>query len=143
MAFLVSPGVQSKEIDASNSVPGVSMSTGAIAGSFNWGPANDIVTVGSEAELVAAFGSPDLTTSSTFLSAANFLMYGRTLRVVRSSRTGALNAASGTAILVENDTAYDAATLSSAGAFIAKHPGALGNAIEVSWCLYWLEQLSR
>ena len=134
MAFLVSPGVQSKEIDASNRVPGVSMSTGAIAGAFIWGPVNDIVTVGSEAELVAAFGSPDLTTSSTFLSAANFLMYGRTLRVVRSSRTGALNAASGTAILVENDTAYDAATLSSAGAFIAKHPGALGNAIEVSLC---------
>jgi hypothetical protein len=136
MAFLVSPGVQSKEIDASNSVPGVSMSTGAIAGSFNWGPANDIVTVGSEAELVAAFGSPDLTTSSTFLSAANFLMYGRTLRVVRSSRTGALNATgAGTAILVENDAAYEAnPTMPTGAGFIAKHPGALGNAIEVSLC---------
>ena len=137
MAFLVSPGVQSKEIDASNSVPGVSMSTGAIAGSFNWGPANDIVTVGSEAELVAAFGSPDLTTNTTFLSAANFLLYGRSLRVVRTEGAAQKNAddGSGTNVSIQNKAAHDLLSSFPTGAkFIARYPGAIGNSIKVSVC---------
>ena len=146
MAFLVSPGVQSKEIDASNRVPGVSMSTGAIAGAFMWGPVNDIVTVGSEAELVAAFGSPDLTTNTTFLSAANFLMYGRTLRVVRTEGSAQKNADDGVVsvpiaageldnISVQNKTAHDVlAAFPTASKFIARYPGAIGNSIKVSVC---------
>ena len=51
MAFQVSPGVEVKEIDATNAVPAVSTSIGGFAGSFNWGPTEQIVTVGSENEL--------------------------------------------------------------------------------------------
>ena len=51
MAFQVSPGVQVKEIDATNVIPAVSTSIGGFAGSFNWGPVDQIVTVGSESEL--------------------------------------------------------------------------------------------
>ena len=137
MAFLVSPGVQSKEIDASNRVPGVSMSTGAIAGAFMWGPVNDIVTVGSEAELVAAFGSPDLTTNTTFLSAANFLLYGRSLRVVRTEGAAQKNAddGSGTNVSIQNKAAHDLLSSFPTGAkFIARYPGAIGNSIKVSVC---------
>lgn len=137
MAFLVSPGVQSKEIDASNSVPGVSTSTGAIAGAFNWGPVNDIVTVGSEAELVAAFGSPDLTTNLTFTSASVFLLYAQSLRVVRTEGAAQKNADNGSAtnISIQNKAAHDLLSSFPTGAtFIAKYPGAIGNAIKVSVC---------
>ena len=40
MAFQVSPGVNVSEIDTTTVVPSVSTSTGAIAGSFQWGPVN-------------------------------------------------------------------------------------------------------
>ena len=41
MAFLVSPGVQVKEVDLTNVVPAVATSIGAIAGAFEkGGPAN-------------------------------------------------------------------------------------------------------
>ena len=36
MAFLVSPGVQVREIDVSNVVPAVSSSIGGYVGSFSW-----------------------------------------------------------------------------------------------------------
>jgi hypothetical protein len=48
MAFQVSPGVQVKEIDATAVVPAVSTSIGGFAGSFNWGPVDQVVNVSSE-----------------------------------------------------------------------------------------------
>ena len=51
MAFLVSPGVQVKEIDLTNVVPAVATSIGAIAGAFQKGPVSSIVNVTSEEEL--------------------------------------------------------------------------------------------
>ena len=51
MAFQVSPGVQVKEIDATGVVPAVSSSIGGFAGSFNWGPCEQVVTVGSEMDV--------------------------------------------------------------------------------------------
>ena len=45
MAFLVSPGVQVKEIDLTNVVPSTSSTIGAMAGAFTWGPAEEIHTV--------------------------------------------------------------------------------------------------
>ena len=83
MAFLVSPGVEIKEIDATNVIPAVSSSIGGFAGSFNWGPTEEIVQVGSENELVEKFGSPDANTAKYFLTAASFLKYGNALKVVR------------------------------------------------------------
>ena len=59
MAFQVSPGVQVKEIDATSVVPAVSTSIGGFAGSFNWGPVGQVITVGSEKDLANTFGTPD------------------------------------------------------------------------------------
>ena len=50
MAFQVSPGVQVKEIDLTNVVPAVSSTTGAFAGSFNWGPVDEVVTVSGKSK---------------------------------------------------------------------------------------------
>ena len=130
MAFQVSPGVQVQEIDATNVVPAVSTSIGGFAGSFNWGPVDEIVTVSSENELAATFGSPDDSTAKHFLVAASFLKYGNALKVVRVA-SGHENATSdGSGQLIKNDEDYDNSSL-SVGSWIAKHPGVLGNSIKV------------
>ena len=130
MAFQVSPGVQVQEIDATNVVPAVSTSIGGFAGSFNWGPVDEIVTVSSENELAAKFGAPDDSTAKHFLVAASFLKYGNALKVVRVA-TGHENATSdGSGQLIKNDEDYTNSSL-SVGNWIAKHPGVLGNSIKV------------
>ena len=136
MAFQVSPGVDIKEIDASNVVPAVSTSIGGFAGAFNWGPVSEIVTVGSENELVAKFGSPDDNTAKYFLVAASFLKYGNALKVVRAS-TGNKNATAdgSTGQLILNETDYDnnySTGSLSVGNWTAKYPGVLGNSLKVS-----------
>ena len=45
MAFLVSPGVQVKEVDLTNVVPAVATSIGAIAGAFEKGPVSSVTTI--------------------------------------------------------------------------------------------------
>ena len=135
MAFLVSPGVEIKEIDATNVIPAVSSSIGGFAGSFNWGPTEEVVLVSSENELAEKFGSPDDNTAKYFLTAASFLKYGNALKVVRAS-SGHLNATHlGNGQLVKNEDDYDnnhSTGISGKGNWVAKYPGVLGNSIQVS-----------
>ena len=131
MAFQVSPGVEVNEIDATNVVPAVSTSIGGFAGAFNWGPVEQITTVGSENQLAEIFGSPDDSTAKHFLVAASFLKYGNALKVVRVVDSNAKNAtAQGTGQLIKNDddyvNNYGSGQL-SLGRWAAKHPGGLGN----------------
>jgi len=137
MAFLVSPGVEVKEIDLTNVVPAVSTSIGATAGAFAWGPVSEVVTVGSEKELATIFGKPNDNTYKYFMPAAQFLQYANALRVVRTNNTGQLNAAAGgVGILVKNKDDFETKTFAADSdgegfEFVAKYPGALGNAIKV------------
>jgi phage tail sheath protein FI len=132
MGFQVSPGVQVKEIDLTNVIPAVSTSIGAIAGTFQWGPVEEIVTVGSEKALVSTFGEPDADTFNYFMPAASFLKYGQSLRVVRAE-TGNLNSSSdGTGFLIKNDDHYDSLTIASAKKWLARFPGVLGNSLAVA-----------
>ena len=132
MAFQVSPGVQVNEIDATNVVPAVSTSIGGFAGSFNWGPVEEVITVSSENELAATFGAPDDNTAKYFLVAASFLKYGNALKVVRVA-SGHDNATSdGTGQLIKNEDDYDNAGALSVGNWVAKYPGVLGNSLKVS-----------
>ena len=137
MAFQVSPGVEVKEIDATSVVPAVSTSIGGFAGSFNWGPVEEIVTVGSEKELAANFGTSDSNTFKYFLTAAAFLKYGSALKVVRAD-AGAVNATTdGTGQLIKNKDDYENNYSSgelSKGIWASKYPGVLGNSISVSIC---------
>lgn len=133
MAFQVSPGVQVREIDLTNVVPAVSTSIGGFAGVFNWGPVEEIRTVGSEKELANVFGTPNAETAKDFLTAASFLQYGNALKAVRVE-TGNLNAVTGGGAgrLIKNEDDYDSATITEN--FVAKYPGALGNSISISIC---------
>ena len=133
MAFQVSPGVQVKEIDATNVVPAVSTSIGGFVGAFNWGPVEEVTTVSSENELASIFGSPDSVTAKHFLTAASFLKYGNALKVVRAEKSDMKNATDGTALLIKNEDHYDSLS-SLSGTFVAKYPGALGNSLRVDIC---------
>ncbi len=91
MAFQVSPGVNVTEKDLTNIVPSVATTVGGFAGYFKWGPAEEIVQVDSERNLISLFGTPDNVNADYWWSAANFLAYGNDLRVVRKLPTSAAN----------------------------------------------------
>lgn len=133
MSFQVSPGVAVREIDLTNVIPAVSVSIGGIAGHYEWGPVEQVVTVGSEKILADIFGQPTDATFKYFMPAAQFLQYANTLRVVRTNTDGLLNAsAGGTGKLVKNADDFDGGTFVSGDEFIAKFPGAIGNSIGVA-----------
>jgi hypothetical protein len=113
MVFSVSPSVTIREVDATATIPAIATPPAAIAGVFRWGPVNERILVTSENELVSRFGKPTDDNYETFFTAADFLSYSNALYVTRVTSVDA-NTASGT---------Y----------FNAKHPGELGNSIEVAY----------
>ncbi len=132
MAFLVSPGIQVKEIDLTNVVPSTSSTIGAMAGAFQWGPCEEVTTVSSETELVDKFGKPNADTFESVLSAAQFLSYGSALNVVRAVKSTARNAtASGTGVLAKNDDHFSTLTIAAGDWVMARHPGVTGTALTV------------
>ena len=131
MAFQVSPGVQFKEIDATNVVPAVSSSIGGFVGEYNWGPVNKITLVSSEDEMASIFSTPTPANANHFLTAASFLKYGNALKVIRVAHDDARNAVStgGTAQRIDNEDDYLGSTL--VGDWHAKYPGVLGDSLKV------------
>ena len=137
MAFQLSPGVNVSEVDLTTAIPSVSTTVGAFAGNFQWGPANEIVSISNEVQLVERFGKPDSNTFTSFFTASNFLQYSNDLRIVRSLGSGAFNATTtGTGVLIENLSDYEDNHSSGSGSnvFGAKYPGLLGNSLKVSIC---------
>jgi phage tail sheath protein FI len=139
MGFLVSPGVDVNEIDLTNVIPAVSTSIGGIVGHFKWGPVEEVVSVGSEKELVANFGEPDDNTYKQWFQASAFLQYGNALNVYRYNSASLNNASSnGGTYLVKNLDNYTSQTLSVSDSpigdkdyFVARYAGALGNSLKV------------
>ena len=143
MAFQVSPGVQVNEIDLTNVVPAVSTTTGAFAGSFQWGPVDEVITVSDSKGLVDTFGSPANTDAGAedFYTAESFLKYGSSLRVVRLNATGLFSAndSDHASTLLKNHDDYTntfkaGGQAGTVGKFIAKYAGSRGNSLKVSTC---------
>ena len=138
MAFQVSPGVLVQERDLTRIIPAVSTSIGAFAGQFSKGPLEEVVSISSEQELVDTFGKPDVNNFEYFFSAANFLQYSNSLRVVRANQTNQVNAtAGGSGLLVKNKQDYEdnySAGEGSVGTFAARSAGAWGNNLLVATC---------
>lgn len=136
MAFQISPGVSTSELDLTTVVPSVSTTAGAYAGQFQWGPVNKRTLVTHETDLVNRFGEPDSNTATSFFSAANFLAYGNNLQVVRAANTGSYNATSNGSVFIANEDSYDEAYIAASNteSFVARYPGALGNSLKVSIC---------
>ena len=145
MPFTISPGVVTKEIDLTTVVPEISMTEGAIAGPFRWGPSYDRITVANESELVNRFGKPDAATYKTFFTAASYLAYSGNLKVVRTpNTTDTKNATMDAAntVYISNDETYEntydpdmgGTQSDDFGPFVAKYTGDLGNSLRVSMC---------
>ena len=138
MAFQVSPGVLVQERDLTRIIPAVSTSIGAVAGEFRQGPLDEIVSISSENDLVDTFGEPDSNNFEVFFSAANFLQYSNSLRVVRAAQTNLVNATTtGCGLQIKNTTHYQdnyADGSGVVGTFAARTAGAHGNTLLVSTC---------
>jgi phage tail sheath protein FI len=139
MAFQLSPGVNVSEIDLTTIVPSVATSIGAFAGPFAWGPADEIITISDEVRLADRFGKPNNTNYEHWFSAANFLAYTNTLKIVRAiniaeSRNAIANSQA-TAVLIKNEDDWEnnySNGQGSVGEFAGRFPGALGNSLLVS-----------
>ena len=147
-----SPRINISEIDKTGIVPAVGSSGGGFVGNFRWGPVHERTLIADETGLVSTFGAPDDTNSVDFHSAAYFLKYSQTLQIVRENN-GGQNAhgavtkfagdSDGNSMLVNNldhwensvsSAVGEGASATSSGTWIAKYPGALGNALTVSFC---------
>ena len=136
MSFLVSPGVHVREIDLTNVVPAVDTTIGAIAGPFRKGPVSSITTITSENDLVTIFGKPHASNFEFFFTAANFLKYSQTLRVVRAE-SAIVNAGANSGILIRDTDHYlnsFSTGQGSHGEWAARTAGTWGNSIKVEIC---------
>ena len=138
MSFLVSPGVHVREIDLTNVVPAVATSIGAIAGAFQKGPVSSVVNISSEEELLQIFGKPQNSSNQfeNWFSAANFLQYSDSIKVVRAG-SGILNAGANSGILIRDDDHYESSFQDgqgSHGEWAARTAGTHGNSIGVEIC---------
>lgn len=140
MSFQVSPGVQVKEIDKTNSIPAVSTSIGGIALAASWGPINEVQLVSSEKDLIKKCGVPTDFTAQYFFAASQFLSFGSALKYVRAKTDSTnANALGATTTLVENlddyeNTIKDGTSVGTNGIWTARYAGTRGNSIKVSIC---------
>lgn len=141
MPFQLSPGVAVSEIDLTTVVPAVSTTTGALAGVFRWGPAEQLVTVDSENKLAQVMGRPTDINPETWFTAANFLAYGNQLVLSRALDANTFAALANTGGVtnvfnqrVKNDVDFTSKTFDANVQFVAKYPGELGNTLKISVC---------
>ena len=143
MGFQISPAVNVKETDLTTIIPSVATTPAAIAGVFRWGPAVDRDLISSENELVERFGKPTNFNGETWLTAASFLGYGKTLWVSRAVSNDAWNSVvtgdgtviSPSNIQIKNKNHYLVSTFADTNIlFASKYPGAMGNSLKVSVC---------
>ena len=136
MGFLVSPGVQVNEVDLTNVVPAVATSIGAICGPFEKGPVSSVTDISSEEDLVKVFGKPNGDNFEFFFTAANFLHYSDSLKVVRAE-SAIVNAGTTSGVLIRDTDHYSdsfATGQGSVGEWAARSAGTWGNSIGVSVC---------
>ena len=108
MVDLVSPGVAIREIDLTTTVRNEPTSIAGVAILAQKGPIDQVITVQSEEQLAQIFGKPNTTNHQYWFSAASFLMYSSTLKVVRILTVGAVNSCvGGTPVLIKNNKHYE------------------------------------
>lgn len=84
MATMLSPGVSSEIIDASQIVPTVGNSTTIFCGNFSKGNVNYYNLITSVEELIDNYGKPNKKNRNDWYQAYNFLRYSNTLLIARA-----------------------------------------------------------
>ena len=135
MAYLQSPGLQIVEKNVSSVTTGLSSTTGAYVGCFQWGPVMSPQLIDSESTMTRVFGYPDNDTYSHFFAVTNFLAYSTAMWVCRAANGNKNATVDGSGLLINNIDVYEtsySAGQGNVGAFAARYPGVLGNGLIVS-----------
>ena len=135
MAFSqFSPGVVIREID-NTTVSTVSIPTFAcMVGPFSKGPVNEVRIITSEQELERTFGRPNNSNFEYWFSAAQYLLYGGAIKVVRTDASNLVNSVTnGSSIKIQNQNDYETnyAAAVSPWYFAAKTPGDYSNGLRI------------
>ena len=137
----LSPGVLVREVDLTvGRQDNVLLNVGAIAAPFSRGPVEEVVDISNEQELLNTFGRPKAENLhyEYWMSAASYLSYGGTAKVVRVDGSNLKNAAVGFAVTTQSVkiknyddylSNYDGDSVN--WAFAAKNPGEHGNSLQV------------
>lgn len=88
----LSPGVVVLERDLTTVANTVVDNVGVLAGAFEKGPVEEIVDITSEKQLLSVFGKPNDQNYEFWFSASQFLLYGGSLKVIRSNSASLKNA---------------------------------------------------
>lgn len=132
-----SPGIVIQERDFTTVTNVSTPSVGVIAGPFERGPINEVVTITSEKNLLATFGKPNNFNYGYWFTAAQFLNYGGTLKVIRTNNTNyktAANYSNSTYTSIPNFQYYETSVETSNSNnfnFAARTPGTWGNSLRV------------
>lgn len=129
----LSPGVVIREIDNSTVTTASNPAYGAIVGSFEKGPVNELRIINTEEQLKQVFGKPNDNNYETWFAAAQYILYGGSMKVIRTDASTLKNAVSnGTAVKIQNLQDYE--TNYSTGQswfFAAKTAGVYANGLRV------------
>ena len=140
----LSPGVVVLERDLTNVVNATVDNIAAIVGSFEKGPVEQVTSVTSEKELLSIFGKPTNYNYEYWFSAAQFLLYGGTVKVVRAMNDSLKNAidtaqytvstfsASDTILTVASSTDFDVNDVLLIDAELVTISSVSGNDVTVS-----------
>jgi len=133
MASLLSPGVISREIDLTTATPAVASTEGGIVLNAQWGPADKLVLLSDETDLVDVYGKPNDINFARWFSAKNFLSYSGALYATRAVGDSFRNSTSGgTSVLIKNKEIFDEkSVVANEGLFAARYAGVIGNSLKV------------
>ena len=101
----ISPGVVVLERDLTNTVNATVDNIAAVVGTFEKGPVDEVRTISSERQLVEEFGKPNDSNYEYWFSAAQFMLYGGSVKVVRATSTSLKNSIDTTTV---TDTTFSA-----------------------------------
>ena len=88
----ISPGVVVLERDLTNSVNATVDNVAAVVGTFEKGPVEEVRVISNERQLIEEFGKPNDYNYEYWFSAAQFLLYGGSVKVVRAANDTLKNA---------------------------------------------------
>jgi hypothetical protein len=129
-----SPGVVIREIDNTTVSTSSTPTYASLVGPFAKGPVNEVRVVSTEQQLEQVFGKPNDNNYEYWFSAAQYLLYGGTIKVIRTDAADLKNAVSnGSAVKIQNNVVYETTFESSSPTwyFAAKTAGEYANGIKV------------
>lgn len=129
-----SPGVLVREIDRSTGSTIATPNYAAVAGPFERGPVSEVRVISTERQLESVFGAPNNMNFEYWFSAAQFLLYGGALKVIRTDSASLKNAVSnGTAVKILNGDDYETNYESAANTwnYASKTPGSYTNGVRI------------